>query len=206
MPVEPWRNWYHCIVGTYGQWLPGDERGWRERNHHEHVHGYYNPPAQPTRLSEARLANSRRIMNWHPYLIESADRSTIGGHLLESFKLQNIPILALAVCAKNFHALLQIAQQNPKRILGIAKRHVTIRFAPLINSSTNKRLQIWEGGGHGKAIRDRRHALEALQYILYHLHEGAWVWSYHDDPQYAIQSARAVEDGGLNPIAHRSRA
>jgi len=25
MAVQAWRDWYHCMVGTYGQWLPGDE-------------------------------------------------------------------------------------------------------------------------------------------------------------------------------------
>ena len=117
--------------------------------------------------------------------------------MLDSFQHQQIPILALAVCSKNFHAMLQIASHAPKRILGAAKRHVTFQFAPIIDPASNKRQQIWEGGALGKPIRDRGHALEVFQYVLNHRKEGAWTWSYRDDPVYARTLARAVDNGGL---------
>jgi hypothetical protein len=197
MAVQAWRDWYHCMVGTYGQWLPGDERGWRERKHHEHVSGDYHHPPVPTNFSQARLEHSKRIMNWDPYLIEPHDREAIGRLLLGSFRFQDIPLLALAVCAKNFHALLQIHNHAPKRVLGKAKRHVTFEFAPIVDPATNRRQQLWEGDGLGKPIRDRAHAVTAFHYILDHAKEGAWIWCYRDDPEYARTLARAVADGGL---------
>jgi hypothetical protein len=165
------------MVGTYVQWLPGDPRGWCERNHHQHVPGRRDRPPARTPFAEGRLENSQRIMNWHPYLFEPQDRAIIGCHLLESFQLQQIPILVLAVCEKNFHALLQIHDHVPKRILGIAKRHVTFQFAPIIDSATNKRQQIWEGGALGKPIRDRAHGTQTFTYIMNHIKEGAWAKS-----------------------------
>jgi hypothetical protein len=185
MPTQPWRDWYHCMVGTYGQWLPGDPRGWHERHHHEHVPCGFARPPEPTPFAQARLDWSRRIMKWHPYLFLPQDRKTVGLLLLESFYLQQLPGLALAVGATHFHALLKIADHNPKRALGIAKRHVTFEFAPIIDRATNKRQQIWEGDAGVKPIRDREHAMTTLHYILHHAREGAWVASYRDHPQFA---------------------
>ncbi len=37
--MPAWRNWYHVSCNTYGTWLPGDPRGWRERKHKKHVDG-----------------------------------------------------------------------------------------------------------------------------------------------------------------------
>ena len=61
---DPWRNWYHCMVGTYGQWLPGDRRGWCERDHHEHVPGNRSHPPARTPFNDGRLQCSKRILNW----------------------------------------------------------------------------------------------------------------------------------------------
>src|ERR1700722_14324129 len=39
-----WNSWFHCMSNTYGTWLRGDPRGWRSRNHREHVDGDYRSP------------------------------------------------------------------------------------------------------------------------------------------------------------------
>ena len=36
-----WNNWFHCTLTAYGNWLPGDSRGWREQHHRRHVDGDY---------------------------------------------------------------------------------------------------------------------------------------------------------------------
>jgi hypothetical protein len=135
-------------------------------------------------------------MNWRAYSIAAEDRATIGRLLLERFRGQEMPVLALAVCETNFHAMLQIRDPAPKRILGFAKRHVTFEYAAIIDPSTNKREQIWEGGARGKPLGDRGHAVEAFEYILKHIRGGGWVWSYRDDREYARTLARTIADGG----------
>ena len=42
--MAAWNNWYHVNGNTYGTWLPGDPRGWRERGHKKHVDGDYKSP------------------------------------------------------------------------------------------------------------------------------------------------------------------
>jgi len=180
MPHPPWRNWYHCTVGTYASWLPGDPRGWRERDHHEHVDGDYKNPPPPTNFNAGRFQHSQKILTAEPYAIAPNDRDPIGRLLLENFAHNQTPILALAVCKNNFHALIQCADHNPKRILGLAKRHVTFSFSPIINEQTHERRQIWAGEGGIKPIRDREHAVNTFNYILAHINEGGWVWSFRD--------------------------
>lgn len=180
MPQTPWRNWYHCTVSTYGTWLPGDPRGWRERDHHEHIEGDYKHPPKPSNFNTGRHNHSKRLLRFDPYHIAPPDRETIGRLLLESLEIQKISLLSLAVCENNFHALIQCHNRRPKPTLGQAKKHVTFRFAPIINEQTKERRPIWEGEGGAKPINDEAHARNAYQYILDHIHEGGWTWSYKD--------------------------
>jgi hypothetical protein len=180
MAKNAWRNWYHCTVSTYGTWLPGDPRGWRERNHHEHVQGDYKTPPKPSKFNAGRFQHSKDIMKDDPYLIAASDREPIGHLLIDSFHHRQIPLSALAVCEKNFHVLIQVSDGAVKQFLGLAKRHVTFTFAPIINDGTNRRVRIWEGEGGVNPINDESHARNAHQYILDHINEGGWIWSNKD--------------------------
>src|SRR5271170_52478 len=65
MGQEPWRCWYHCMCNTYGTWVRGDSRGWRERHHRKHVDGdYKHPPKEGT--FEELGARSRELMSRDP--------------------------------------------------------------------------------------------------------------------------------------------
>jgi hypothetical protein len=33
------RTWFHVVLTVYGNWLPGDPRGFRTPKHEEHVEG-----------------------------------------------------------------------------------------------------------------------------------------------------------------------
>jgi hypothetical protein len=73
MLIKPWRSWYHCTVSTYGTWLPGDERGWRERDHHEHVEGDYKKPPKPSKFAKGMHEHAKKLLRFDPYLIEEQD-------------------------------------------------------------------------------------------------------------------------------------
>jgi hypothetical protein len=173
-----WRSWYHCTVGTYAAWLPGDPRGWRERNHHEHVEGDYKRPPEPAAFNTARHY-AKRLVRGQPYRIAPADRQPIAALLIQNFLHNKVPLLALAVCEKNFHALLQVPDGRVKRMLGLAKRHVTFSFATTIDAS-HRRTRLWEREAGVTPINDRAHGDNAFQYILDHIDEGGWVWSFRD--------------------------
>ncbi len=179
-PITAWQGWYHCTVSTYGTWLPGDPRGWRERNHHEHVEGDYKNPPKPTKFARGRLQHSKRIMRGEPYHFQPQHREHVGKLLLENFARQKVSVAALAVCKSNVHILLRKPDGLVKKSLGMAKRHVTFEFSPPVNDQTRERQRIWEGEGGAKPIHDLQHGKVAVQYILDHIAEGAWVWSFRD--------------------------
>src|ERR1700734_1933446 len=59
--LTAWNAWYHLTSNSYGTWLRGDARGWRERHHRKHVEGdYKNPPKRGT--GEKELALSKKLM------------------------------------------------------------------------------------------------------------------------------------------------
>jgi hypothetical protein len=165
------------MVSTYGTWLPGDHRGWHERNHHEHVAGDYKSPPTPTTFSEGRLRNSRTIMNHDPFLISPPDRERIGLLLLESFQHQKVPVAVLAVAETNFHALIRYPGDDCRLMLGRAKAHVMFRYWERATASTVRR-PIWGSGSLPKPIRNEAHGHKVFKYILDHKNEGAWTWSH----------------------------
>src|SRR6266853_178417 len=69
MHNPPWECWYHCMCNTYGTWLRGDRRGWRERHHRRHVEGdYKHPPKKGT--FEKILKTSLDLMKRDPVELE----------------------------------------------------------------------------------------------------------------------------------------
>jgi len=178
MHKKGWHNWYHCMASTYGTWLPGDNRGWHERNHHEHVPGDYKNPPKPSKFSQGLWKHSKDMMSYEPFTISAAQRITIGEWLLESFHHQHVTLAALAVAETNFHALLRYTGENCKTMLGRAKAHATIQWGNLAVDYGFDRRPIWGGGSLPKPIKDEKHGHEVYQYILDHKKEGAWVWSH----------------------------
>ena len=191
-----WRNWYHCSVGTYGKWLPGDKRGWHERNHHEHVPGDYRHPPVDTRLAQGRREYAKQLLRAEPHVFLTAAQPRIGTLLLESFAHQGVPVLALAVGPTNVHALVQCADGQPKRVMGGAKEHVTFGAARIIDPAAKTREKFWEKGCGAKPIRDRAHALRAFRYILAHAKKGQWVWCFRDAGPGCAERAHAPGGGG----------
>ena len=63
-------------VSTYGTWLPGDERGWREQHHHERVAGDYKHRPARTRCTVGMRTYAQRLMRDGPYLISAEQRSS----------------------------------------------------------------------------------------------------------------------------------
>src|SRR5215207_6778504 len=89
--MHPWNNWMHCTGSTYGSWLRGDPRGWRERDHRRHVEGdYRSPPAPGT--GDAIFEQSKRLMKRE-------------GVTLEALRFHEVQVVDLCVGARHWHAL-----------------------------------------------------------------------------------------------------
>ena len=171
-----WRGWYHISGTTYGNWLPGDPRGWRSKKHKRHVEGdYHNPP--PPGTHDGLLAHSAGKMKGPAVRLTRAQRRIAAEALVEMLHRIEIEVLVLAVDAFHFHGLARFPTETVRLIVGRAKKHATF-----ILQAAGHAGCVWAAGSHPKPIRNRAHQLKAFRYILAHREKGAFVWTFHDPP------------------------
>jgi REP element-mobilizing transposase RayT len=77
---------------------------------------------------------------------------------------------AIAVAARHVHLLIQLPPHLTRQWVGQLKRHVTFTLREQGWSGT-----LWAGQAKYVPIRDRPHQLNAYQYIIAHVKEGAAV-------------------------------
>ena len=100
----PWRNWYHLMASTFGQWLPGDDRGFRTRHHREHVEGDYKSPP-PERKYEARHAHVKKSMKRPTVWLPEAAREKACREIAGALKQYGIEFIDLCVTATHLHLM-----------------------------------------------------------------------------------------------------
>ena len=67
----------HGICTYYGQWVPGDERGWRSRGHKRHSSGDYRQPPPPGEHAELRRY-TRSVMKGRPIFLAPDEYAIVG--------------------------------------------------------------------------------------------------------------------------------
>src|SRR5436190_1293558 len=112
--MSPWNDWYHCTLHTYGAWLRGDPRGWRSRNHREHVEGDYKHPP-PRGIYDKQLQRSKDLMKRDPVEInhERIIRFVLAC-LLERLEEFQIPVAIGAFDGIHAHVLAQCVDHKPR--------------------------------------------------------------------------------------------
>jgi hypothetical protein len=122
-PDKPPRGfgWYHVVLTTYGNWLPGDSRGYRTRHHKQHVDGdYKNPPQEDY---SGLFAKSAAQMN-HPVATLGVDyRSLLGLALIERIRRLGGFVLTAAVTSGHVHLLVKMPHAQARHWVGLAKKH-----------------------------------------------------------------------------------
>ena len=168
------KRWFHIILSTRGSWLPGDVRGFRSRDHRIHSSGDYKhkPPAgEHEGLHAHHMQRSRGAV-----LIPAPLRPIIGTALLRKVIEQGHQILALS--SGITHAHLQVELPNDlaeaRQLAGTWKQASSHAIRNVLPGS------VWAGGGKPIPIKDRPHHQNVFDYILGHVDEGAWVWSFRD--------------------------
>ena len=182
--MPAWNGWYHIIGSTYGNWLPGDQRGWRTRHHRQHVEGdYKNPP--PSGTHDRRLAYAKSVMKREPVLLSPPKRDLVCRTMVEALQFHKINVKDLSVSALHIHLLAGFAPV--RQTAHIKQISDPIRHYVGIAKSRSSRA-LSEAGltGHGGIwakrtkivpIEDRGHFDNVVQYIQDHAQEGAFVWS-----------------------------
>jgi hypothetical protein len=180
-----WDHWYHCTAWAYGRWLRGDPRGWRERDHREHVEGDYKNPPKPSKLNDALFKQSKDRMKFPPVTFAPAQRPIMGKLAMESLAIQKIQLAAISVAGAHLHLLIRCPNDNPKVIVGKVKNHIWMHLVNggpklKVRDPENQPPPFWAVDSHPKSICDKQHGTNAVIYILDHEEEGAWVWAFRD--------------------------
>ena len=168
-------RWYHCILSTYGSWLPGDPRGFRTRHHREHVEEDYKSPP-PRGLYDERLKRSKQLQSFPGASMDRTDRETIGKATILFLKSIGVEVIAIAISGRHLHLQMQCPPIAVTPTLGRLKRHLWYTWRDSGHSS-----RLWGGGRKVIPIVTRDHQVATFQYILRHRDEGAWCWSFRDE-------------------------
>jgi REP element-mobilizing transposase RayT len=190
---RPGHIWRHVTIGTKNSWLPGDPRGWRSKRHRRHSSGdYRNPP--PADEYAAIFHHSRR--HSAPKVVIPVDsRQVVGRMILKKLQQYGHRVLAIAVGPVHTHLLAELPRDpaSAKRVIGLCKSassHAVRRLLP---------GAVWAHQGSYEPIRDHAHQHNTYQYILDHIDEGAWTWSFRDGEKGPISHP----DGSATP-RHRA--
>ncbi|MFK7788556.1 MAG: hypothetical protein AB8C95_03540 [Phycisphaeraceae bacterium] len=179
------------MANTYGTWLPGDPRGFRTRKHREHVEGDYKSPP-PAGVYEDRHYAAKERMTRDAVILPRAARAlaveSIRCALVDFHKIE---VIAIAVGGMHLHLLANfpLAQKATDSIRGLRATDPVRHYVGIAKKESAKRLVdaghatpggVWARKGKIVRIKDRKHQINAFNYILRHADEGAAVWSFRD--------------------------
>lgn len=128
----------HCTGSTYGTWLRGDPRGWRARDHREHVEGDYRSPP-PRGTYDALHAQSKGLMKRPGVVLEWDGRVEACRAMVAALQYHECEVANLCVGARHWHALVRFfplsdlkwflidmeglsKNRDPRHLMGIAKK------------------------------------------------------------------------------------
>jgi REP element-mobilizing transposase RayT len=172
--MPAWNDWYHVQTNTYGTWLPGDPRGWREKRHRRHVDGDYRDPPPPG-SGDALHRRAKSLLKKPPVWLDAAQRETVGRAVIEMLRSQEIDVLVVSMDSVHLHLLARFSDRQVRPRLGRAKKHACFRLREVGFEG-----KLWERGCHAVPIKDRKHQINVFHYIRRHASHGAWVWTFRD--------------------------
>lgn len=170
-----WNYWYHVTVHTYGSWLRGDPRGWRARDHREHVDGDYKRP--PPRGVYTRLhARSQSIMTRPAVRINEDLRPLVVSAVVEKLQRDKIQIIIACLDARHLHLLARFTDHRVRHWVGRAKKHASHFLRQ--NNLRQDKGGLWAELSSVHPIKDRQHQVTTFRYIVAHQDRGAAVWRF----------------------------
>ncbi len=169
---NPGNKWRHVVISTLNSWLPGDPRGWRSKKHRKHSSGdYKNPP--PPGEHAGIFRHSQKISD-DPVCIPRNARKLACMTIVEELEDKGYRVLMVGVGAVHAHILVELPDDvvRVKTIVGDCKRKSSHAIRDILPG------RIWAHGGRFDRVEDEEHHRNVYGYILEHIDEGAYVWSY----------------------------
>ena len=170
------RDWYWWLVtwGTYGSWLPGDERGfrtWRKRE-------YVPPPARYAGPDEAtydprafreRRRRSHELADGAIQLDEEDQRIAVDAVVTDVAELPIEPKI-MAVTEMHVHLLAIFGEAGIRQTVGRQKSRATRALKRNRGFVPTKRM--WAKGGHMESLETEDDQLAAYEYVRKHESQG----------------------------------
>ncbi len=164
--------WYHIIINTRGTWLPGDPRGFRNRNARVRSAGDYKHPPPPD--EHVGLHHYQRQRSGTAVRIPSHLFHTVCHALVNKVRSQDHHLLAVSVDAIHAHLLVELPRDRAavKRMVGRWKQAASHALRHALPG------RVWADGCDPQVIRDREHQRRVYRYILDHRKRGAFTWCF----------------------------
>ena len=173
----PGRRWWHAMVGTYASWLPGDERGFRNRGHRIHSSGDYKNPPPPDEHKGLRDYNEGRAGATVEIPPEERKRlaTIIARLLIEAGYL----VAVVSVSAHHVHILaeLPVDLAEFKKLIGWLKTKSSRAMKDVLPG------RMWSRGEKHILVKDGRHYDCEFDYIRNRQGPGARAWSEREPLQ-----------------------
>jgi len=168
-------QWFHVTFSTYGTWLRGDKRGFRDHDHRIHSSGNYKTP--PPEREHALLRDwTRRVMHKPPVHLSKQQRQRAGETIVENLKSKQVDLLAIAVMSDHAHLLANFPVNTARAMIGVAKSDSSRSIGAQIPGT------VWAKKCLLTRMRDKDHHINTFRYIVNHRSQDAWVWTFRDPP------------------------
>jgi len=180
MDIKVGHCWRFVTINTHSSWLPGDERGFRNRDHRIHSSGDYKNP--PPKDEHAGLRKFNQDNSTQMVKISKLLRSIIGLAIIARLKKEGYRILAISVSFDHVHILVELPDDIPtiKRIMGRCKRNACEAVKHEMPGT------IWSSGGDWKPVDDQERQDNSYNYVLTKQRPRAWTWSFKDGQTQAL--------------------
>jgi hypothetical protein len=164
----------HGICMYHGQWLPGDERGWRSRDHKVHSSGDYRHPP-PAGEHDGLRTWTERAMRGKPIRLRKCEYPMLGMAFVYKLHALGGRVRCLECGPTHVHVLYDSNGADAKSELAKAKQFASLKL-------TTRAGRIWARDASVDQVRNVQHARRLWVYILKHAQkEGAWTWRYDRD-------------------------
>ena len=161
-------RWFHITSHSYRVWLHGDAHGFRTRHHREHLEGDYKNPPPPDKYEQKRK-RSVKLLKQASVIPEPAWRAIVGAAVKDKLITLGAQMLCMSMSATHAHVLAKMPQGPiPRSWMGQAKKQSN--FISKVPGWTGK---LWAVRSKVTPVKAREHQVNAFNYILNHIKEGA---------------------------------
>lgn len=172
---RPGHVWWHVMWHTYGTWLPGDPRGFRDRHGRIESHGDYKRPP-PKGEHEGLNRYAKRVSKDEVVLTTRELRREVCDVLLQTVQLLDYRVIVITVCRVHVHLVVELPRDFSERDAALTKIK-TKSSARVINKPA---MRLWARKWKAILIHDAAHRDQELIYVRDRQGPYNCTWTHRD--------------------------